>query len=177
MRVLQRSAIGALALVVLAGSGAAVTAQTEAESATSVSVTGTLECLLPPEGDTTDVTTHTWEASDERLSGSVTYTGEWQIYPDAAEASCACGALHEDASGEPATYRIVNDGGSWLCTTAQTRMPQEGDPATLTTATFQGEGGYEGLSAMLVIDWSTAPFTFGGLIVPGDIPAYVPPEG
>lgn len=52
------------------------------------------------------------------------------------------------------------------------RSPVEGN-----TVVFDGEGGYEGLTAFLQVDGSQTPFTFEGLILPGDAPPYAEPAG
>jgi hypothetical protein len=102
-----------------------------------------------------------WEASDARLSGEVTYAGNWQRYPYPASMQV-----------EAATYELVNEGGRWL-----------GQATAIATATldgwdavvFNGEDGYEGLTAYVAIDWSTEPASFTGGVIPGEMPALPEP--
>ena len=103
----------------------------------------------------------TWEASDSRLSGDVTYSGLWHRYPAPATMQV-----------EAAARELVNSGGRWV-----------GQATAIATATiggwdaivFTGEGGYEGLTAYVVIDWNGDPGSFVGAIFPGDMPAFPEP--
>ena len=172
MRTLRLSLVGAVVLALLGGLSAMVAARSEeaSEAEQAVVVSGTLECLdEPTDGESIDVNVHAWQASDPRLSGDVTYTGSWRLYEPPAEEGDVAGTAGE------AIYEIVNDGGDWLC--EATRAPGPRSPTDTHTVVFTGEGGYEGLTAYLSIDWSQSPYTFSGLILPGEAPPYAEPGG
>jgi len=163
----------AVAVGLLAGSAIGVTAQSgDVDPMAPAFVTGSIT-----DGQTASTETQTaeegftrievvsgpdvWEASDSRLSGEVTYAGNWQRYPYPASMQV-----------EAATYELVNEGGRWL-----------GQATAIATATisgwdaivFTGEGGYEGLTAYVSIDWSTEPASFTGGIIQGEMPAFPEP--
>lgn len=190
MRSVRPLIVGLLAGALLTASGVAAVAQSEEEQpaadapatmdeqlTTPVVVSGTLECLdsaAEADGeapsDQSVVTVHAWQASDERLTGEVTYGGRWEIYGEPSEDR---GSV--ESSADDAFYEIVNEGGAWLCEAARGPEPRTGD--TGHTLVFTGEGGYEGLTAYLHVDWSQTPYVFNGLILPGDEPPYAPPQG
>ena len=74
-------------------------------------------------------------------------------------------------------YDLQNDGGSWSCGTNPSfthNVDASFTVVTDETSSCTGSGAYEGLSAILAIDWSqhglqTVPFT--GVIFPGELPA------
>lgn len=178
MRTLRLSLAAIVAAALLVGTGASVMAQSEEEAAADttspVVVSGTLECLeSAAEGEDAGqsvVTVHAWQADDERLSGEVTYDGRWQIYGEASEDTGST-----EATADNALYEIVNEGGRWLCEAARGPEPRTGDIGH--TLVFTGEGGYEGMTAYLHVDWTQSPFVFNGLILPGDEPPYAEPQG
>jgi len=173
MQTLRLSLAGLAAIALLAGTSITALAQDDEATTTPVVVSGTLECL---DSTTTDdeamgqsvVTVHAWEATDERLSGEVSYGGRWQLYEQPSEDS---GSV-ESAEGV-AAYEIVNEGGTWMCEAARAAAPRSGEDAH--TLVFNGEDGYEGLTAYLQVDWSTSPYQFSGLILPGEAPPYAEP--
>jgi hypothetical protein len=175
MQTLKVSFAGLVAIALLAGASVAAVAQTEvAEDSAPVVISGTLECLDSGPTDDGDpigqstVTVHAWQADDTRLTGEVNYGGRWQLYEEPAE-----DADDPTAGQEAAVYEIVNDGGSWLCEATRTSAPRTGDDGH--TLVFNGEDGYEGLTAYLHVDWNTTPFTFSGVILQGEAPPYAPP--
>ncbi len=171
MKTLKLSLVGAVIPVLLAGTSMAVVAQTDEATTSPVVVSGTLDCLdssAAEDGTTSVVTVHAWEASDERLSGEVSYSGAWQLYEEPSEDSGTVGA-----SGETAVYEIVNEGGSWLCEAARAAEPRSGQDTH--TLVFNGADDYEGMTAYLHVDWNTVPFSFSGLILPGEAPPYAEP--
>jgi hypothetical protein len=97
-----------------------------------------------------------WESTDERLSGEVTYRGQWRRYPDPAGMQV-----------ETATYELLNDGGRWVG--EATALATAGIPGW-DTIVFAGEDGYEGLTAYVVIDWDSESEDFFGAIFPGQMP-------
>lgn len=185
MRTLRLSLTGTAILMLLVAAGGSVAARSEepaegTEATSPVVVSGTLECLGEVsaeevgEEDTTAaedavVNLHRWEASDPRLSGEVTYTGQWQLYEEPSEDS---GSV---ADADPSVYAIVNEGGRWLCEASRAVAP--GDRTGEHTLLFSGEGEYEGMTAYLQVDWSQAPYAFSGLILPGEAPPYAEPQG
>lgn len=178
MRILRLLPVGMATIALLAVTGVAAVAQSEPEDAMGTSpvvVSGTLECLeSSAEGDgaagQSVLTVHAWQASDERLSGEVTYGGRWEIYGEPNEDT---GSV--EASADDALYEIVNEGGAWLCEAARGPEPRTGDAGH--TLVFTGEGGYEGMTAYLHVDWTQQPYAFSGLILPGDEPPYAEPQG
>lgn len=165
---------GAVVLGLLAGTSLTAVAQDEDEAEVSVApvvVTGTLDCTdAAGDGDIGQsvVTVHAWQATDPRLSGEVAYSGHWQLYEPPAE-----DADEPATVDDPAVYEIVNEGGGWLCEASRTASPRTGDADH--TLVFSGEGEYEGLTAYLHVDWTTTPFSFSGLIMEGEAPAWAPP--
>ncbi len=175
MQTLRLTLTGAVCLVLLAATSLAAVAQDDAAqvSVAPVVVTGTLDCTAGAgEGDEpigqSVMTVHAWQATDPRLTGEAAYTGRWQIYEPPAE-----DADDPQAAVDTAVYEIVNDGGGWICEESRTALPRTGD--TSHTLVFSGENEYEGLTAYLQVDWSTTPFTFSGLIMEGEAPAWAPP--
>ncbi len=106
--------------------------------------------------------TAVWEASDERLSGEVTYAGNWLTY------------AVPNMTAEAGTFVLVNEGGRWVGQT--TALTNESGIDDSDTIMFIGEDGYEGQTARVIIDWSTEPPTFSGGVIPGDWPAFPSPE-
>jgi hypothetical protein len=76
-------------------------------------------------------------------------------------------------------FRIENDEGSWVEEPTML-MLLPGDEGTTTTTKFVGEGAYEGLMAIMEIDWKgwrSGTFDLRGIITPGPAPdAPVVPE-
>jgi ABC-type sugar transport system substrate-binding protein len=105
--------------------------------------------------------TMTWESSDPRLSGEVTYDGNRDMYS---------GNLDFGVTVGTETFEIVNDGGRWIGQGTGWSIPSQsaGDVVLL-----QGQGGYEGLSALVHIDWSD--WSIGAIIFPGEMPSPVEP--
>jgi hypothetical protein len=179
MQTMRLSLGGSVVIALLTGASVAVAAQSEEASAppdtSPVVVSGTLDCLDSSTSDTGDgeavgqsvVTLHAWEADDTRLTGEVNYGGHWQLYAEPSEDAGTVGA------SEAAVYEIVNEGGSWLCEAARTAEPRTGGDGH--TLVFSGEDGYEGLTAYLHVDWSTAPFNFSGVILSGETLPYAEP--
>jgi hypothetical protein len=105
----------------------------------------------------------TWTTSDPRLTSTATSTWNADVYHvDGADISVGAG-----------TYDVRNDGGGWLCHYADTLSHGSGLLASADndeTVTCVGNGGYEGLTAILVNDWTKDPVTITGLIFPGEVP-------
>jgi hypothetical protein len=106
----------------------------------------------------------TWTSSDPRLSGDVSRPWNEDVYPTDE------GAI---AVGIDAPY-LRNEGGGWACMygfIAKGASP-DSEPLTGNTFTCTGNGGYEGLSAVLVSTLAPDSFAeeFVGLIFSGDLP-------
>ena len=103
----------------------------------------------------------TWTASDPRLSGQVARLWNEDVY----QTGDGFNAVNVTAD------YLSNDEGGWVCTSSNLYEGFGLYPTSLTgtTATCVGQGGYEGLSAILVED-DSAGNPFVGLIFPGDAP-------
>lgn len=174
MRTLRIALVGPVILTLLAGFGASVVAQADEQMPTSA--TGTLEFVEPvPEasiGDGSDGATHAeptahvhhWTSSDPRLTGTATYTGTWHLYDPPAE-DC------DDPDAEAGViYEIVTDDGGWICGGVRAPIPGPDGATNVHTIVFSGTGANEGLSAYILVDWSTSPYTFSALITPNAVP-------
>jgi hypothetical protein len=115
--------------------------------------------------DSDDDATQRWEASDPRLTGDLSYIADHVGYgPGSAHVA--------NASVGAGTYEVVNEGGRWSGTA--TEMWVDVPRYSTHTVLLTGKGGYEGLSAYLVIDigWGyDYDRTFKGLIYPDPMPA------
>lgn len=102
----------------------------------------------------------TWTSSDPRLTGVVSSRWSEDTYQTDAGANSV---------GIDARY-LQNEDGSWACTSTYLAKGRTPDPA-LTDPTFTcvGGGGYEGLTAVLVIEAHVGE-EFVGLIFSGDLP-------
>jgi hypothetical protein len=166
MRRLRTALVGPVALALVVSLGGAAIAQDDevAPSAT----TGTLQLSEPMDDagshDEAVEHVHTWTAEDPRLTGTATYTGTWHIYDPPSE-DC------DDPDAETgAYYEIVNDGGGWACSGIREPIPGPEGATNVHVLALTGTGGYEGLYAYIMIDWSTDPFTFSALITPNQVP-------
>jgi hypothetical protein len=177
MRTLRLTLVGPVILTLLAGLGATVAAQEASGEMAPASVTGTLEFLEPTVegeiGDADEAThVHAWNASDPRLTGSATYAGAWQLYDPPSE---DCG--DPEALAKPAIYEIVNEGGGWRCAGARAPVPGPDGATNVHTLVLRGTGGYDGLSAYILVDWSASPYAFSALITPTHVPIDPVPQG
>ena len=83
-----------------------------------------------------------WEASDPRLTGDVAYTGKW-LWNEPQQVQVE------------ANHRVLeNDGGRWVGSGNAILGPTIGN---VDTVLLTGEGGYEGLTAYVIIDWGNGP--------------------
>jgi hypothetical protein len=151
-------------------SGSAVAVATQDDVAAPVIVTGSaVDWRSPSPGERTTEDNvvhiegvnhaHVWEASDPRPSGEVTYTGNWNQY-----------STDPETQVESGTYELVHADGRWLGTAPAIVV---GGLDTLDSVVLSGDGGDDGLSAYVLIDWQTnGEPTFSGLIFPGDLPAF-----
>lgn len=159
----------AISIGLLAGSTVGVAAQDE-PSMEGAAVTGTAGWLREVSGGTESSTdgivavddvvhVHSWTASDPRLSGDLTYTGNWLFDENAGN------------SIQSGTYELTNEGGSWLGDA--TAYSSDALQADTDVVVFAGRDGYEGLTAYVVIDWSSSGASgenFEGVIFPSAMP-------
>ena len=103
----------------------------------------------------------TWTASDPRFTGEVAAMWNDDVYKT---------DNGYNAVNVSARY-LHNDEGGWTCTSSNLFEGSGLFPTGLTgeTANCVGQGGYEGLSAILILD-DAAGYPFSGLIFPGDFP-------
>ena len=138
-------------------------------------VTGTLKLAPSCTGPTTTSSGGVWRNRDTRCEGQVvtmsdprlsgTSVAEWN--QDTHHTAVADGGAFFVQVG---TYDLRNEGGSWFCRyTALTQGVESLGPEA-ETSTCVGSGSYAGLSAMLVMDWTTLPVTITGAIFPGEFP-------
>jgi hypothetical protein len=104
----------------------------------------------------------TWTASDPRFSGEAAAVWNDDVY----QTDNGFNAVNVSAR------YLQNDAGGWTCTSSNLFENFGLFPTSLTgeTATCVGQGGYEGLSAILVLD-DSAGYPFVGLIFPRRLPA------
>jgi hypothetical protein len=138
-------------------------------------VTGNVQpassCSEPPpvsDGDVlrsrnVECSPQTWTSSDPRLTGEVSRLWNWDTY-QTAEGSISVGM--------DAAY-LRNDDGGWTCSASCVETGSGTSAKAVTGTTFDcvGDGGYSGLSAILVLE-DAAGFSedIVGLIFSGDLP-------
>ena len=157
-----------IAIGLLAGSAVGVAAQDEASDAMAPAyATGTVASeRVDSEGTTTYgdgfIGLDGYEsaarlaASDPRLTGTASYVGNSQIFE----------AVRFDV--QAGTVVLVTDDGRWVGTT--TGLSSLGLHAD--TAVLQGEDAYDGLTAYILLDWTSSPASFKAAIFPGEMPAF-----
>lgn len=105
-----------------------------------------------------------WETSDPRLSGASVSTWNADVY------SLPGGPVSLRAG----TYEVTNEGGGWLCRFADSLAHGQGlffTPYNDETVTCAGGGGYEGLTAVVITDWTDfEDVTIAALISPAGVP-------
>jgi hypothetical protein len=111
--------------------------------------------VLHFEGDHTEVP---WESSDPRLSGMVTHTGNRDIYQGAA------------VMVQSVMLEVTNDGGRWIGPMTRGKVGSDHRG----TAVLRGEGDYEGLTALIFLDFGMTPSGIAA-VFPGEMPALPEP--
>ena len=178
VRSIKTTTISILALGLLAGSAVGVAAQDEEAAAGVTSVTGsifggegldveTTETEYPNGFYAVDGFTwrNDWVSSDERLTGDVTGVTNWVVGPDGFDAWGTGGQPDIIASQ---VLELTNDGGSWLgegVSFGSTDLDISRDMFALV-----GQGGYEGLTAYVILEVPPGPPTFSGIIFPAAMP-------
>ena len=173
-RLMMAVAAGALAAAMVPTAMSAQSAGTDVGGSTWVTgdiqpVDGT--CSNRDNGSDSGVARSAWTctqtstSSDPRLAGTVTKSWNEDTYQtDEGPISVGVDALY-----------LRNDDGGWSCSSgyvAKGSTP-ETEPLTKSTFTCIGEGGYEGLTAVLVSEQVAGAYAgeFAGLIFPGELPA------
>ncbi len=180
MRAIRTTTISILALGLFAGSVVGVAAQDE-PNMEAAEVTGS--ALMRGErrevgGDfvildmggaiNTGAVAGVWSTSDPRLNGTVTRTVTW----------------HWDGGSDTAidshTYELTNDGGSWLGEGNGYLTDLRGDPRSVRWVAPTGRDGYEGLSAMVVLETGNvlqpSALSLEGVIFPSEVPEVPEPD-
>ena len=178
MRAIRTITISILAVGLLAGSAVGVAAQDEEAADGATSFTGSVRGGEGVDVETTETDLgngylavdgftwrNNWVSSDERLTGDVTGVNNWVVGPDGFDAWSTGGQPDIIASQ---VIELVNDGGSWLgegisfgCT---------GFEISRDMYTLVGQGGYEGLTAYVILEVPPGPPTFSGIIFPTAMP-------
>jgi len=179
MGTIKASTSAILAISLLTGTAVGVLAQDEGSEPRSTAFTGsfTTQSDLITEGTTSETDGvqktkgHARHASmvssDPRLTGPVTFTDNWLVdlnvmAPDYENFNVMVAS----------TLELTNDGGSWLGE-ARTFGNIELDVNT-GMIVFEGRGGYDGLSAYLLVDWQPSQ-EFVGTIFQGELPDFPEP--
>jgi hypothetical protein len=187
VRAIKTTTISILAIGLLAGSAVAVTAQDD-EAATDAPVgssyfTGELISEFTPtvNGSNTEVNGRiegrgvlfegdAIEVSDPRVSGSLTRAGNANVHPGIGDSEII--VFQADA------WLIENDAGTWSGhATGLVHGGPDGpggeDATEISTVVLTGEGGYEGHTLYLIVDWTAeqAPAVEGAVFV-GDAPPF-----
>ena len=176
MRSIKTTTISILVVGLLVGSVGSAAAQDEEPAAASSSFTGSFTSQLDVVSEPTEnvgpdglmeasglVLLTSWVASDPRLTGAVTYTGNSLLDTNVEGTSTGCGRCLLAV-----TYELTNDGGTWLgeATTIRDAELDLADQVII----FEGRDGYEGLTAYAVIDHRPFPARFAGAIFPSAMP-------
>jgi hypothetical protein len=106
--------------------------------------------------------TATWTWTDPRLSGDVTYLANLDYFGGAPGTGLSAG--HE-------VFTVTNDGGRWVGDATGMHVP---GTAAYDTIVFRGEGGYEGLTALVVIDYYKD--AQNAIVFPGEMPPLPEPS-
>ena len=165
--------IAAIAIGLLAASTIGVSAQDETEGVEPTSVTGstvgyrqvspgTVTSIDGIERTSGVVSTNRWSTSDARLSGDVTYNGNWYHSAD------------PELSIQSGTYEVTNDGGTWLGEATAYGIQTLG--IDMDTVILTGQDGYDGLTAYVVLDFGSGAGAISGVIFPTAMPPVPEPR-
>ncbi len=112
----------------------------------------------------------TWASSDDRLSGDVICAGNREVNRDGSFV-------------ESETFVITNDDGRWVGQSMGLAAARPASDVVVGNGLLpvspdhedfvllRGEGGYEGLSAIVNADWNQVPAAITGSIFAGELPA------
>ena len=185
MRVIKTTTISVLTIGLLAGSAVGVAAQDEeaaAEDPTGASYfTGQLdteggEVTAEPvetivdgilEGRGVVIENEAIETSDPRVTGSLSRVLNANIH-NVGE--------FEQVLFETNAWRIENDGGAWSGQGSALIHGAAGladdERTDFDTVVLTGEGGYDGLTAYILADWTEDPPVIEGAVFPGEAPPF-----
>jgi hypothetical protein len=113
-----------------------------------------------------------WTSSDPRLTGEAAAHWNADVYEPDGDVPAS------SISVATVAYYLRNEAGGWACRTNLLSQVSGVNVQHEAAETLMcvGDGEYDGLSAILVLDFATSPATFVGLIFPGDAPPLpVPP--
>jgi hypothetical protein len=116
----------------------------------------------------TECSPQTWTSSDPRFTGEVSARWNEDVYKtDIGFVAVSAGA-----------YELRNDSGGWACSTSSLVEGFGLFSVAVTGDTLRcvGDGGYEGLSALLVYMDEEPAHPFSGLIFAGDFPPLPEPH-
>jgi len=166
--------IGGMLLIAQPFDQQASAPQAEAETEAPTWVTGKVayasSCTSPSQEVDGDVrhawgyqcSPQRWTSSDQRLSGAVSYRWNEDVYK----------VDESFISVNTAAAYLRNDDGGWACSSSNLLEGSGLYPHWVTgeTLTCVGEGGHEGLSALVVIDQGDPSHPLVGLIFSGGFP-------
>ncbi len=169
MRAIRTTTISILALGLLAGSAVGVTAQ-EADSPAAVDGSISVDGEACTETDVGNECPFVIEASDQRLSGDGVLRGASVVFQGFEDGAGVMVIVNQ-------SIRVENADGAWSGGGPLFAVPTtEGAFGTdQPTWVLAGEGGYDGLTALLRVDLGLEA-DFGGVIFEGDLPAAPPAE-
>ena len=174
MRAVRNTTISILAVGLLVGSTVGATAQDE-PNMEAAEVTGSAlmrserrdasgDFVILDMGGTinTGAVDGVWSTSDPRLNGTVTRTVTWHWNPVS------------DIAIDSHVYELTNDDGSWLGEGNGYLTNLREDPLSTRWVALTGRDGYEGLSAMVVLETGNvlqpSALKLEGVIFPTGIP-------
>jgi hypothetical protein len=187
VRAIKTTTISILALGLLSGSTVVVAAQDEeaVDMPTGpATFSGTYEGSWPPVVELTEtivdgveqyrdeVLAGSIETTDPRLTGSVLNAQNTDVH--------RVSGRDQYVAPRAVNYRIENEGGAWTGQGYELHGwgaddPHQ-EPGGATVLMLTGEGDYEGLSAYLLVDWSTWSETtlptVDGAVFPGEAPPF-----
>ena len=168
MRKLNSSLAALAALSLLGAMGGAAVAEETDETMASATVQGQMFVTGVASDGVLTIDEDAWrtndigvwlrvDADDDRLDGTGSARYNSSKYPFPLEVQAGI-------------YDFANDDGRWVGTVTAFVEPTMGIDHD--TVILSGAGAYEGLSAYLLIDWSSLPAEFIGAIFPGEMPPY-----
>lgn len=165
MRTIRTTFISLLAVALLAGSAVGVSAQDEEASTGDPAGSSYFTGTLNPEGEPVDgiFEGDTIETSDPRVSGALSRAVNW------AEPTPG---LYVEAEA----WRLENEDGSWTGQgTGLVHSGQDVMPNSFAIVELSGEGGYEGLTAVMLVDRLKNPYVIEGAVIAGEPVAFPEP--
>lgn len=175
MRTTQNVIVSLLTLSLLAGSAVAVAAQDGDTEPLSTSFTGKFTSQSDPlregSGGVIDGIDHieglaargSMISSDPRLTGTFIYTANWLI-----DTTAGTNTEHMANILKAGTYELTTDEGSWFGEITGFGNIDLG--VNYDVIVFEGRGAYEGLTAVVHVDWQNWLGEYVGTIFPAAMP-------